>query len=533
MLPASAQAIPGGLLRAAILTSGLLLLLRLHATKTLAFGDSEALYASYALFPQPAYVDHPGLIGVVARWIGDGGAPSPQAAHTFSSMAATALPWLGAWAARAAGASAAGSLRTLLALALAPEMAIGLFGFCPDLLLSIAWIVALGLSALAVRLPKGSLGALGATLGAGLFVGVATMAKVSGALLGLALLVFTLGNDQRWRWKTLGAWAALAAATVLVLPLLAWEATGGAPMVVHRLITTQAEAGFSLRNLGALLGGQLLYVTPPFLIGAWLLLKVLHKTRASDPILRLLWLSSVVPAVPLLILCLWSKQAEPHWIAPAYLSLAVALAKTSVVTRTVARSSVVVGALVIVIAWTAIATPLPVRVLGASYRPRFDISNDMYAWGPARSLLLDALRSTTLDRGAPPVVVGPHWTVCAQAQAALGHQAAVGCNTPLRDDFDRWLPRQRWLSAPSVLFVYDDRFPVDPRRALGLRTITAKSHVRVRRGGQTVRTVYVVRLDKPEDLAQPAGGSADNPAAASIARSKSGPALGVVSRVSP
>ena len=27
------------------------------------FGDSEALYACYALHPQPAYLDHPALIG--------------------------------------------------------------------------------------------------------------------------------------------------------------------------------------------------------------------------------------------------------------------------------------------------------------------------------------------------------------------------------------------------------------------------------------------------------------------------------------
>ena len=33
------------------------------------FGDSEALYACYAMHPQPAYLDHPGLIGVIMQII--------------------------------------------------------------------------------------------------------------------------------------------------------------------------------------------------------------------------------------------------------------------------------------------------------------------------------------------------------------------------------------------------------------------------------------------------------------------------------
>ncbi|MCU0686136.1 MAG: hypothetical protein MUF34_28465, partial [Polyangiaceae bacterium] len=54
-------------LRALIgLTLGLLPL-RLYAALRLGYGDSEALYACYALRPQAAYRDHPGLIGVLGR----------------------------------------------------------------------------------------------------------------------------------------------------------------------------------------------------------------------------------------------------------------------------------------------------------------------------------------------------------------------------------------------------------------------------------------------------------------------------------
>ena len=41
------------------------LMLRIQIAQSTGFGDAEALYASYALFPQPAYLDHPGLIGAL------------------------------------------------------------------------------------------------------------------------------------------------------------------------------------------------------------------------------------------------------------------------------------------------------------------------------------------------------------------------------------------------------------------------------------------------------------------------------------
>src|SRR5262249_17531197 len=93
----------GGPLRWAIALSLLLLGLRLRLAETVGFGDAEALYAAYALHPQPGYLDHPGLIGIVARLLGEGAAPSPLVAHQFTAVTATLLPWLGFAVARACG----------------------------------------------------------------------------------------------------------------------------------------------------------------------------------------------------------------------------------------------------------------------------------------------------------------------------------------------------------------------------------------------------------------------------------------------
>jgi hypothetical protein len=73
--------------------SGALLAVRLYASARVGFGDSEALYAAYALHPQPAYLDHPGLIGIFARAVGNGTAPSPARAHLVTSLLAGLIPW--------------------------------------------------------------------------------------------------------------------------------------------------------------------------------------------------------------------------------------------------------------------------------------------------------------------------------------------------------------------------------------------------------------------------------------------------------
>ena len=59
-----------------------LLAVHLYASKSLGFGDSEALYATYSLHPQATYVDHPGAVGFVFAAVGR----SPSRVHLLTSF---------------------------------------------------------------------------------------------------------------------------------------------------------------------------------------------------------------------------------------------------------------------------------------------------------------------------------------------------------------------------------------------------------------------------------------------------------------
>ena len=472
--------------------------LRVHVALGTGFGDAEALYACYALHPQPGYLDHPGLIGSIARLLGGGDPPSPLAAHLATTLGAGVVPWLGALASGAAGATTRGCLGVALALTWVPELAVGLFGMTPDLPLALTWLAALGLAAFAVRSPADSFRALAASLGVGALVGLATLAKLSGVLLGAGLLAASLTRPLRARYRTVAPWAALSVALVLIAPLAHWEISQGFPMARHRLIATQSAAGFSLKNLGAFLGGQLAYVTPPFLLGAALVLRQLFRARREDAVSTLLFWSTALPALPLALLCLWSRVAEPHWFAPAYLALALQLGRAGAVGPRLARASVLTGIAVVAFAWLWIRTDLAPRSLGAAYRARYDLANDLHAWRTGGALLDASLARVAGETGERPVVIGPHWIVCAQAHAHLGRRASVGCNGPRRDDFDDWLPRPRWAAARHLLFVHDSRFDVDPERELPGRVVRSVERADVVRGGRVVRSIWVTHLERVE-----------------------------------
>jgi len=488
------------LAKSAVAVSVLLIAARIVLSEGIGFGDAEALYASYALFGQATYLDHPGLIGWLGSLLaGERGTPDPVTVHRFTSIAATAIPWLGGLAARGAGASYKGVLVAVIAIAIVPEVAVGLFAFTPDLPLAAAWLGALGFAALALRSPPTSIRCFGATLGTGLCTGIACASKVSGVLLAVALVATWVSRPARDRLRTTAPYAAAFICFVTTLPMLHHEASLGWPMLHHRLLHTQAGFGPSLRNLGALIGGQVLYLTP-FVAFAIVLIAIdLTRRTRDDPVDRLLFHTTLPPFAALAMLTILSRVAEPHWVAPAYLGLALHLARSidrPLLSRKLAIASVATSLVAIALVFVVARFPVLPKLLGESYEPRYDLVNDLYAWRSGTPLVEQALQQVRDAEIDTVTVVGPHWVVCAQVQAALGRTARVGCETPEGDDFQRILPRSAWERDAVLLYVTDDRFPVDLPARFPDRTVTGVSRASVRRGGVVVRTIRVIQLGR-------------------------------------
>jgi hypothetical protein len=484
----------------AAVTTGFLVLHGLAATRV-GFGDSEALYASYALHAQPAYLDHPGLVGLLARLVGHGTAPSPALAHAVTTLLCALFPALLAVACRACGASWRRSFAVGFVAAVVPEVAIGMFAMTPDLLLGLTWTGCLALAALGLRAPPGGLRATVCLAWAGLLAGLAATAKVSGGLLFVALAVTYAGKPARRHARTLAPWAGLAAGGIVFAPVVAFEAATGWPMLRHRLLATQAEAGLSLRNAGALLGGQLAYLSP--LVAVLVVLAAREAWRGRGRTVgALLWASFAIPLAVLAPLCLWSRVAEPHWIAPALLALGPAAARASRAPRrglVISAAALSLALVLMVNAWVLV--PTLIEFAPASYDPRVDIANELRGWPEAVRAVREEASALGFRAGpgrardlSDLAIVGPHWVVCAQLEAALEGQLPVGCDTPIPDDFDSWRPRARWRTAETILWVSDNRFgPAPPQAGFVVQRVR---EVPFERGGVTVRVFSVTVLTR-------------------------------------
>jgi hypothetical protein len=514
---------------------------RLIASTRVGFGDSEALYAAYALHPQAAYLDHPGLVGALARAIGGGAPPGPERAHVVTSVLSTLVPWAMALACRACGAPWRRCFVAALVFALAPEVAIGLFAMTPDLLLVLAWTLGLALAADALRsTPGGGRAACGFSA-AGLLAGAAAASKVTGVMLMVGLAVTYASPQARRHARTVAPWAGLAAGAVVLVPVVAFEARLGWPMLHHRLVATQGASGTSWRNLGALVGGQLAYLSPLTAALAVLAGRSAWRDRA-DAIGRLLLACCLAPLAVLLPLCLWSRVAEPHWLAPAWIALVPAAARAPAgASRRLVVSACALAGAIVAAAYAWVLVPSLLRFAPDSYDPRLDIANELYGWPAVLRAVreeADAAGSATGFAPGEVAVVGPHWVVCAQLEAGLRRnvrdEPPVGCDTPVRDDFDDWWPRDRWRRADVIVWVTDTRFPGIPE--LPTHAMLRTREVTIARGGRAGRVFTIavlVRHAEADNLdAQPPAANW-RPASRSIARSSSTSGLGVVRSLSP
>jgi hypothetical protein len=482
-----------------VATSAILFAVRLYAADHVGFGDSEALYACYALHPQPAYLDHPGLVGLLARAIGGGNAPLPAATHHLTAVLATLVPWVVALAARLAGATWRRATVAALCTAAAPEISFGLFALTPDLPLAFAWLGALGLAAAGLRAPPASNRAAAALLFAGTLAGVACAAKASGCLLLVALAVAYASPPARAHARTVWPWTGLLAGMLVIFPIASYEAHAGWPMLAHRLVDTQEGSRFSLRNVGALVGGQFLYLSPVILVLAGVVGRTLLRSLRQpprDPVERLLAASFLFPLVILGALCLWSRVAEPHWIAPALLALPLygAIAPRAPSPRLVV-TGIVTGFLCVALAHAWVLVPEAARLRPESADASLDIANELFGWPrvlTAVEEIVDTARAE--DPDDVPVVVGPFYTICAQLHAGLDRDIAVGCQEAIRDDFDDWLPRTLWENAAQILFVTDNRFPVDLAARFPDRFPARSWDIPIARGGRLVRTFRATLL---------------------------------------
>lgn len=464
----------------------ILLICRLIASVYLGLGDGEALYFCYGAHPSLSYLDHPPLVGWLNTFaMGLFGSEVVSIRIVASIM--TGLTALFAYLlSRDLSGSGAGLITVLLLLG-SPVFTVGMAATTPDAPLSALWLLftwqlhrALAFS------EKGVWRRYGRPLFLGSVLGAAFLSKYTAVCLvftAVAMLASVRGRKWLRRPSFYGA-ALLSGA--MALPVVVWNIQHDFAGVYHRLIWTQREAGFSLRNVGALVGGQLLYMGPIMLPVLLLAGYRIWTDRRAHPE-RLVLIAASLPALILTyFLALWSRVAEPHWPAVAYLPLFVG---AGIVAREsggkfwrVAKYAIGYGALVFAVVNVLVLTPLWPRFGGDGYKPEYDLGNELRGFPELREAILE------LNPDGRAIVAG-FYTICSQLEFVFSEEGdpATRCLSPEKDDFDIWYPEYE-LPEEGALFVTDNRFEHDPAQLIDNVTVLRPPvTIEITRGGRWVR----------------------------------------------
>ncbi|MBW2278423.1 MAG: glycosyltransferase family 39 protein, partial [Deltaproteobacteria bacterium] len=346
----------------------------LIVSSILGLGDAEALYACYGRHLQPSYLNHPPLIGWLVFLFGSIFGDSVLAVRAVSLLLTPLALLFGFLLTRDLFGERAAAWSSLLLLA-TPMFSVGMVAATPDVPLVVLWLLFVWQlnRALSVAEPVGSWQKLGRPALLGAVLGLAFLSKYTGAFLAVTALFAVAGPTGRVWLKRPGFWIGALIAAVVAAPVLIWNSSHGWAGVLQRLVWTQDSAGFSLRNVGSLLGGQLLYAGPLTLVlFVWGGLAI-WKQRKARPAPMVLIAASIPALAATYLLILWSDVAEPHWPAPGYLPLVVAaaglLASREGWPRRLARCAVGLGVVVLLVAHVLVLSPLLPRLSGESYRP--------------------------------------------------------------------------------------------------------------------------------------------------------------------
>lgn len=258
-----------------------ILLLRLVFAATVPLVPDEAYYWTWSRQLAGGYFDHPPMIA----WLIAGGTAllgdTPLGVRLLPNVAGTVATAAIAWTAdRLSGPRAAQF--ALLAFAAMPIAAVGMVLATPDapLLMGIAWTLCCVVEALSY--PSGSPMATRWWLGAGIAIGIAMASKFTGILIPMGLtLTMLVVPTLRPRVREPGPWLAVVVASLVMVPVLLWNAS-------HDWIAFRFQLGHGLgggakesllaRQL-ALIGGQAALASP--ILFGLLLAAIVEPMRAQ------------------------------------------------------------------------------------------------------------------------------------------------------------------------------------------------------------------------------------------------------------
>ncbi len=301
---------------AAIALAGLVL--RAALASVLPPVTDEAYYADWARHLAAGYFDHPPAVAWIARAGMDLAGWTPFGLRLVPLLLQAATTALAASLAGALGGPRA-ALWVAILLQAAPVFSLGAPLATPDAPLAFAWIGTLWALERALRLSPRWF------LGAGAFLGMAALSKLTAGLLAVAILAALVSSTEgRRALATPWPWTGAALAALVASPMILWNAARHWPSFAYQARHGLGDRSFSFARLGGSFAAQAAYVSPALFLAA---VPPAWRALAGAGAARRAVAFAALPVVAFFtISASMTPGALPHWPAPGWLSAVVLLA---------------------------------------------------------------------------------------------------------------------------------------------------------------------------------------------------------------
>lgn len=424
--------------------------LRLAMAAAAPVSPDEAYYWVWSRAPAWSYYDHSFMVAVWVRigtWFFG---PTPLGLRLLGPLSAFGASLLILDAARRLGAGRGYAAALLLNATLL--LGAGSILMTPDTPLLFFWTLTLWAMA---RLAAGGSGWW--WLAAGAAAGLALDSKYTGALLlvGVGLWCLLLPAARR-HLRDPRAWAGLALALLLFLPVILWNADHAwVSFIKQGGRTGNFQPSRALQFLGELIGGQAGLATPIIFAlcacGLWVETRRVIRTR--DPVAGLLVAFGLLPALVFVQHALGAR-VQGNWPEILYPAAVIAAARLSACRRWLAPSLALGFALTLLVYVQALGSPIP---MGGASDPTIRL---LGGW----PRLTQAVAARAETEGARFVAVDEY---------GLGSELALRLpqNLPVISDEPRWLvfnlphPETRLPPGTPGLFIRTTRRQSPPDTA--------------------------------------------------------------------
>jgi hypothetical protein len=475
---------------------------RMVSMNPIPLGNGEAYYYSWSRFLDWSYYDHPPLIAWIVRLTTTFG-HSAGAVRLGPILAAAAFGLLFYRLAQQLFRPRTAFFALVLVTAL-PVFFASSFIVNPEAPMAPLWV---GFLLAVERMRRND--EWHRPIVAGVFLGLAFLAKYTAVLLVPAVLLYLALSPNSRRWlRRPSFYAGGAVALLLAAPVLAWNFARGWPSLqlhlvervgalrpvagentVNQLVAVSSSDGVGLlQSIARVLVGQLISYSPllaPLLVVA--LVKSARRARRDDRDLFLTAFSWPV-LLPLLVAMTKFKDAEQHWTMMAMLPAVIAAARFGdegwarlKAARLLANAGLALSAFLFLTAHVHARTTALLRAIPADhYDPRADTINELIGWDQVRpkvSLAASAVRGDV-------VLASNHYSMCGRLLFEMGDAPNVYCPTARRSAFD-FFGRRDVPADATVIVVTNDVHTEIPAGIEG-RTCSVVDQVEIERMGRRV-----------------------------------------------